>query len=432
MKNLLKHIILFSISGQLCTSLVASEAVTPEQQAHYESIAKKLSPQAQESFWQLVYTYRPTAGRCGAALQADSAQRSHVKETLRKADSDLEPELACVVAGSKNLWWMEEGDMGALYYKMLEDPNIQQMLAELNLSYLSFKTLTKDGQPYKHTLVFPDTSKTSALLFFKGEATGKHNAYVRGHLLGYEDRDIEEFANKNAGPQGKKIFEKDKQEGLDWIKVNSSDIDDWFKNSGESIHKFKEAGKPLPGFEETWSGQQRQEIAKKYEEKHSRINSARKEIQALGSSPQSNNITLVFGYVGSTGAAYQEAHSNELMVPFTKYIWGKKGATTLQLDAGNKPELFLLLPLKGKIGKIIIAPDSDAIADLTNARLLFQLLKPSGKLVLAKENEEKIKKQFKLDVSQILKAVGFLVAQEHGALLSNNDQSIDLVVAKKP
>ncbi len=210
-----------------------------EQQAHYTTIAQKLSPDAQHAFRFLVDTERPTAERCRPSIRAGVAgiADSNLSHPTRNAEAVM----SCIVAGYKNVCIAEKN----IADRLLNIKGMKQLFAELQLQYIS----DPKNRLSKFIFFTPD-GKTDALLLYKYSLleSAYLNHYLIGSLLGYPAEDIKAFYNYSSSSEELRAalpFYSDKEAALAWIKANSPDIEQWFEKHREAakstilFHEYK-------------------------------------------------------------------------------------------------------------------------------------------------------------------------------------------------
>jgi len=112
-------------------------------------------------------------------------------------------------------------------------------------------------------------------------------------------------------------------------------------------------------------------------------NDVKKRIQTLAAH---NNITLILGGADKEKhiIVYQNEHRDELVVGLTTVPMGPADQKTLFLNFNNKNDMGMLVPLAGKVGKILLDFSTFKFVkwDRDIIRSIFNLLKPGGTFVL--------------------------------------------------
>lgn len=174
--------------------------------------ARQLTTAAEQKEY-LLSMYKPSQQRCRAGVWRD--EQGNVRTDRKDVVSmGPEPELACMIAGFKDviMWDTSKYEQESKKFKELLDAQGIQTV----------KSTYGGGSLLLHT----PKGRANALLFVKeyvsAESTGPF--YITGHLLGYSDQDISAFFDK----QNRSDYEQQKQQAHAWLGKNKPGIEQWY------------------------------------------------------------------------------------------------------------------------------------------------------------------------------------------------------------
>jgi hypothetical protein len=150
----------------------------------------------------LLDKHKPSKVRCGAAAH-EGIDPSNPSATRVK--DNVEGRLTCMITGFKDVFWGSPTEIK-------RSPELNQLLEKYKINTFILET----PQGHKELILYTAKGKKYAELLIKLmiESELTPNRYLRGHLLGYDDKDIEYFYRDPV------LFKADKQAAEEWLKKN--------------------------------------------------------------------------------------------------------------------------------------------------------------------------------------------------------------------
>lgn len=226
MKNVILIVFITFISGvNFVGSLYSAEK---KEKLDSKKIMEGLSEESRETM-QMVFTFlNPTIERCRPAIIKD-------RDVPYKINESQAPYFACMLAGFKNVVLMEPGDGDdVLMNSGVWRNRLPSLFRERNISLIE---IPGNGSPSSQLLYSPQGRIYASLYLrrYAGEIDkDMHedaNSYLRGHLIGYSDDDIEAFYVKRSTVKfgdpdaGRAQFETDKKLAHAWIEKNKKEVE---------------------------------------------------------------------------------------------------------------------------------------------------------------------------------------------------------------
>ncbi|MDR3549970.1 MAG: hypothetical protein P4L31_01025 [Candidatus Babeliales bacterium] len=205
----------------LVLSLVTfrAQGAAPASSAGFSMNQEKIN----EAWQGLVEVYNPTKENCRVWGEAG-------KENVKKiAGLEVEMTIVCMVAGFKNVYFGEAGDLEEMDNF---DDEVRLVYRAHNLDRLIFKA--PDG--LERFVMFTPQGRTNALLLMQ---FGTDNDYLMGHLLGYPDEAIKHYYAANHAGRADTDYEAEKKEAHQWIEEDKPIIEQWLADQMRSGQVYR-------------------------------------------------------------------------------------------------------------------------------------------------------------------------------------------------